>query len=171
MKIQNSDMGRDEFIARFGGIYEHSAWIAEQLWQNGLDESHNTPEGLALAMREVLKKASDAQKLALIRAHPELAGRAAIGGKLTQSSKSEQSGAGLTSCSRAEFEQFQSLNAAYNARFGFPFIIAVKGRTRREILAEFTKRLANSPTKEFQSALEQINKIALLRLREMALPL
>jgi len=143
------------FVARFGGVYEHSPWVAEACWP--------PPDNLAGAMRAVVDAAPRGRKLALIRAHPELASRA----KMADASVKEQAGAGLDQCSPAEFEAFQRLNAAYNARFGFPFIIAVKGLTRADILAAFEARLANDPETEFETAMAQIHRIAGYRLADL----
>ena len=161
-------MARDEFVARFGGVYEHSPWIAEAVHRRGMTAAEDTPRGLAKAMAEVLAAADEDAKLALIRAHPDLAGRAAIAGDLTHASKAEQAGAGLDRCTPDEFRRFQELNGSYTAKFGFPFILAVAGRTRHEILAAFERRLDNDPQTEFRTALEQIDRIALLRLKALA---
>jgi len=148
------------FIARFGPVYEASPWVAEGVWPaveaGGLDE----PAALARAMRAEVDAAPREMQLALIRAHPELASRA----RMADASVREQAGAGLDQCSRAEFEAFQRLNGAYNARFGFPFIVAVKGLTRADILAVFEARLENDPEAEFATAIEQIHRIAGFRL-------
>lgn len=143
------------FVARYGGVYEHSPWVAEACWP--------PPDNLAGAMRAVVDAAPRERKLALIRAHPELASRA----KMADASVKEQAGAGLDQCSPAEFEAFQRLNAAYNARFGFPFIVAVKGLTRADILAAFEARLANDPETEFATAMAQIHRIAGYRLADL----
>ncbi len=156
-----------EFVARFGGVYEHSPWIAETLFRRGLTPAEDTPAALAAAMADVLSGADNDSKLALIRAHPDLAGRAAIAGALTEASKAEQAGAGLDRCTPEEYRRFQELNEAYKAKFGFPFILAVAGRTRQEILAAFEARLGNAPDAEFQTALEHIDRIARLRLLAM----
>ena len=148
-------MTRDAFLARYGGVYEHSPWVAEACWP--------PPEDLAGAMRAVVDAAPRERKLALIRAHPELASRA----KMAEASVKEQAGVGLDQCTPAEFEAFQRLNAAYNARFGFPFIYAVKGATRAEILAAFEARLANDPETEFETAIAQIHRIAGFRLADL----
>lgn len=148
-------MTRDEFLSRYGGVYEHSPWVAEACWP--------PPEDLAGAMRAVVDAAPRARKLALIRAHPELATRA----KMAEASVKEQAGVGLDQCTPAEFEAFQRLNAAYNARFGFPFIYAVKGATRAEILAAFEARLRNDPETEFETAIAQIHRIAGFRLADL----
>ncbi len=159
-----STLGRDAFVGRYGGIYEHSPWIAEAVWDAGLTDACDTPSGLAAAMAAVLEAANDDAKLTLIRAHPDLAGKAALRGDLTEESTNEQAGAGLDLCSAEEFERFQRLNSTYTEKFGFPFIIAVKGLDRHMILDAFEQRIANDPKTEFVTALEQINKIARLRL-------
>jgi 2-oxo-4-hydroxy-4-carboxy-5-ureidoimidazoline decarboxylase len=152
-------MTREDFLAAYGGVYEASPWVAEAVWPPGSD--------LAAAMRAAVDSAPHDRRLALIRAHPELAGRTAIAGEMAEASKREQSGAGLDQCSPAEFAQFQRLNDAYNARFGFPFIIAVKGLSRADILAAFRRRLDNDPQTEFDTALEQIHRIAGFRLADL----
>jgi len=161
-------MSRRAFLARFGGIYEHSSWIAEALHDRGLTANEDTSAGLAAAMASVLAAAGDDAKLALIRAHPDLAGRAAIAGNLTDASRSEQAGAGLDRCTPEEYRRFQELNEAYKQKFGFPFILAVGGRTRQDILAAFESRIANDPESEFRTALREIDRIALLRLQSIA---
>ena len=148
-------MTRDAFLARYGGVYEHSPWVAEACWP--------PPEDLAGAMRTVVDAAPRERKLALIRAHPELASRT----RMAEASVKEQAGVGLDQCSPQEFEAFQRLNAAYNARFGFPFIYAVKGATRADILAAFEARLGNDPETEFETAIAQIHRIAGFRLADL----
>ncbi|HEX7885071.1 MAG TPA: 2-oxo-4-hydroxy-4-carboxy-5-ureidoimidazoline decarboxylase [Phenylobacterium sp.] len=150
---------RDAFIARFGPVYEASPWVAEGVWPDPpLDR-----ESLARAMAAVVDAAPRAKKLALIRAHPELASRA----KMAEASVHEQAGAGLDQCSPQEFEAFQRLNAAYNARFGFPFIVAVRGLSRADILAALEARLANDPETEFAAAIAQIHRIAAFRIADL----
>lgn len=157
-------MNRDDFVKSFGAVYEASPWVAEAVWP----PPHKEDGGdLAAAMRAAVDSAPREKKLALIRAHPELAGRTAIAGEMAEASKREQSGAGLDRCTPEEFAEFQRLNAAYNDRFGFPFIIAVKGLDRQAILAAFRARLDNDPETEFQTALEQIHRIAGFRLAEL----
>ena len=125
--------------------------------------------GAEIVQRRVAAEGADrSAKLALIRAHPDLAGRLAIAGELTAASTSEQASAGLDHCTPEELARFQDLNQAYKARFDFPFIMAVKNRSRQEILAAFEARLANSPEQEFDTALAEIHKIALLRLLDLA---
>lgn len=152
-------MNREDFVKTFGAVYEDSPWVAEAVWP---------PKGdLAAAMRDAVDAAPREAKLALIRAHPELAGRTAIAGEMAEASKREQSGAGLDRCTPEEFAEFQRLNGAYNDRFGFPFIIAVKGLDRRDILKAFRARLDNDPETEFETALEQIHRIAGFRLADL----
>lgn len=161
-------MPQRDFVARFGEVYEHSPWIAEALYERGLSAAEDHPEGLAAALSAVLAQADFAAKMELIRAHPDLAGRAAVAGDLTDASRAEQAGAGLDRCSPEEFRRFQELNEAYKAKFGFPFILAVGGRSRRDILAAFEARLGNDPDTEFGTALQEIDRIARLRLEAMA---
>ena len=162
------EMRREEFLARFGGIYEHSPWIAEAAWRRGLTPAEDTPKGVGAALAAVVAGADDNSKLALIRAHPDLAGRAAVAGDLTTASRSEQAGAGLDRCTPEEFRRFHALNDAYKTKFGFPFILAVAGKTRQDILAAFEARLGNDRETEFRTALDQIDRIARLRLEALA---
>jgi OHCU decarboxylase len=165
-----SRLDRTAFVARFGGIYEHSPWVAEQAFAEGLSEADDTAEGLAARMARIVEAAGPVAWLTLLRAHPELAGRLAIAGGLTQESTSEQASAGLDRCSEAEFQRFHGLNARYCERFGFPFIIAVRGLSRAEILSAFEERLENSREQELHTALDQVHRIARLRLEAMQAP-
>jgi OHCU decarboxylase len=164
------EMTREEFLSRFGGVYEHSPWIAEAVWRRGVTPAEDTPEGLATALAAAMQSVDDNSKLALIRAHPDLAGRAAVAGELTAASRSEQSGAGLDRCTPEEFRRFHALNDAYKAKFGFPFILAVAGKTREDILDAFEARLGNDREREFRTALAEIDRIALIRLKKLAEP-
>jgi 2-oxo-4-hydroxy-4-carboxy-5-ureidoimidazoline decarboxylase len=161
--MKPSALTHAEFIARFGPVYEASPWVAEGVWSRVEAGLLDDRETLAKAMREEVDAAPRELQLELIRAHPELASRA----KMADASVKEQSGAGLDQCTPEEFEAFQRLNAAYNLCFGFPFIVAVKGMTRSEILAQFERRLGNDPETEFATALEQIHRIAGFRLAEL----
>jgi len=158
-------MTASEFVARFGGIYEHSAWVAEEA-AGDAGASENI-EQLATIMADCVDNASTERQLALIRAHPDLAGKAQIAGELTQDSTTEQSSAGLDQCTADEYAQFQSLNDDYHKKFGFPFVMAVRASTRAEILAAFAARLENDAATEFETALQEIHKIADLRLQAM----
>ena len=158
-----SAMTQIDFMARFGGIYEASPWVAEQTWRRR-SEGIDTAEGLGAAMRAVVNEAGRDRQLALLRAHPDLAGRAARAGALTEASTNEQAGAGLDRCTDEEYDAFQTLNAAYTKRFGFPFIVAVAGLDRRQILARFRMRAGNGADEEFDTALDQVHRIAALRI-------
>ncbi len=167
MAERPSQLAREAFIERFGGVFEHSPWIAEAVWDQGLGPDQDDAAGLHAAMCRVMRAAPDEAKLRLIRAHPDLAGRLAVAGGLAPASSAEQASAGLDRCSPAEFARFNALNRAYRARFGFPFVTAVRGRSRADILAEFERRLGNEPEAEFAEALRQIERIALLRLQSL----
>jgi len=164
---QPSVMEKEHFVNVFGGVYEHSPWIAKQVWSNRLTGEHDTAAGLAKAMAAIVEAAEDQAKLDLLRAHPDLAGKLAVGGELTEDSTSEQAGAGLDQCTPAEFAEFQDLNDRYKAKFDFPFILAVRGRGRAEILEAFRQRVDNTIDDEFAQALEQVHLIALLRLTQI----
>ena len=161
--MRPSQLSEADFLRRFGAVYEASPWVAEAVWSQVQSGALDAPPDLAAAMRQVVEAASEARRLALIRAHPELASRT----RMAEASVREQSGAGLDQCSAEEFAAFQRLNDAYNARFGFPFIVAVKGLTRADILAAFEARLAAGPAAEFATALAQIHRIAGFRLAEL----
>lgn len=152
----------------YGDVYEHSPWVAEAAWQHGLTDAHDAPDALAELMGLMLQQASSEQQIKVIQAHPDLAGKAAMAGELTQDSTSEQAGAGLDQCSPEEFARFEYLNTAYKEKFGFPFVIAVKGLDRHDILAAFEERLDNDAATERQTAIEQIIRIAGFRLRARA---
>jgi OHCU decarboxylase len=156
---------REEFVCRYGGIYEHSPWVAEECFE--LAAGLENAEALAGVFSDCVDKAVEDRKLALIRAHPDLAGRAAIRGELTAESSAEQASAGIDQCTKEEFEQFQELNTRYKDKFGFPFVMAVKNSDRHEILAAFARRLANDSDTEFDTAISEIHKIARWRLQEM----
>lgn len=156
-------MDRDQFVKHFGGIYEHSAWVAEQAYDHS-DIELDDLEALTKALYAEVEAATPETQLALLRAHPDLAGKAAVQGELTAASTSEQAGAGLDKCSAEEFSRFQSFNDAYVSHFEFPFIMAVKGANRHLILDAFEKRLNNSREEEFKTALGEVHKIARFRL-------
>jgi 2-oxo-4-hydroxy-4-carboxy-5-ureidoimidazoline decarboxylase len=161
--MRPSSLSHTEFLTRFGPVYEASPWVAEGVWPAVEDGALDDPAALAVAMRAEVDAAPREMKLALIRAHPELASRT----RMAQASVREQSGAGLDQCSAEEFEAFQRFNGAYNARFSFPFIVAVKGLCQADILAAFEARLANDPEAEFATAIEQIHRIAGFRLADL----
>lgn len=164
--LRPSQMSPAQFLDTFGDVYEHSPWIARDLLARGLDSRADSAEGLASVMAEVVSAASDQQKRDLLRAHPDLAGRLALAGEMTASSVSEQAAAGLDNCTAEEVAQFQDLNGRYIEKFGFPFILAVRGHQRWEILEVFASRLTNEPETEFAEALDQVNRIATLRIQD-----
>lgn len=160
-------MSTDDFVARFGGIYEHSPWVAERAAPHvGRSADYDQ---IAMLMADCVDNASREQQLELIRAHPDLAGRAQVAGELTAESSDEQASAGLDQCTPDEYERFQELNARYRDKFDFPFVMAVRGSSRAEILDAFERRLENDVDTEFETALEEIHKIARLRLEAMGL--
>jgi len=162
-----SRLTRTLFVERFGGVYEHSRWVAEAAFDSGLGPERDTAEGLAKIMAAAVATGTAAQKRALIAAHPDLAGRLARAKQLTADSTKEQASAGLDQLSEQELARFTALNDAYRARFGFPFIMAVKGRSKDEIAAAFERRLGNDPGAETATALAEIDRIAALRLKEI----
>ncbi|MEH6525615.1 MAG: 2-oxo-4-hydroxy-4-carboxy-5-ureidoimidazoline decarboxylase [Sneathiella sp.] len=166
-KKRPSSMDKETFIETFGGVYEHSPWVAEAIWRAGIAPTHDVIETLAVCMAKVVESADNDTKMKLINAHPDLAGKAAVRGELTAASTTEQSGAGLGECTSSEFEKFQAYNEAYKEKFGFPFIKAVKNSNRHEIMAGFAARIGNNPDKEFKTALLEIDKIARFRLLEL----
>lgn len=159
---------RDAFVAALGSIYEHSPWVAEAVWKSGIAAMETNFGDLAAAMRETVDAAPEHDQLALLRAHPELASKAALAGELTPSSTGEQRGAGLDRCSTEELMQIREFNDTYRFRFGFPFIIAVTGLTRKEIINALRKRCASAPAVERSEAMRQVHKIAQIRLRALA---
>jgi len=161
-------LNQADFLTQFGGIYEHSPWVAEEVWKQGIGPDDASVAHLAARMAALVDAAGAARQLALLRAHPELAGKLAVAGGLTADSTAEQAGAGLDRCSPAEFAAFTELNARYGARFGHPFIIAVRGLDRGAILAAFAARVENDPATEFATALAEVHKIARLRLELLA---
>jgi 2-oxo-4-hydroxy-4-carboxy-5-ureidoimidazoline decarboxylase len=153
----------DDFVQRYGGIYEHSPWVAERV-NLLLEDATPDTELLVRLMADCVDNASVDTQLELIRAHPDLAGKAQVAGELTADSTEEQSNAGLDQCTADEFERFQSLNDSYKEKFGFPFIMAVRESNRSQILDAFASRLDNDYNAEFETALQEIHKIARLRL-------
>ena len=160
-------LDREEFVSRFGGLYEDSPWVAEAAWRErpfaSFAELHD-------AFVRALREAHREQQLALIRAHPDLAGRAAIAGELTAESAREQTSAGLDRLTPGEYEDFHRLNSAYRARFGFPFVVCVRDHGKETILAAAAARLGHSRPEEIETALGEIARIAYLRLRDLVEP-
>jgi len=160
-------ISRDDFVGRFGGVFEHSPFVAERAYDQGAISEPLTSGGVHAALVRVFRAAGEAERLGVLQAHPDLAGRLAIAGKLTEDSRKEQAGAGLDRLSPEEHARFTELNAAYVTKFGFPFIIAVKGLGKDDILAAFETRIDNGRDTEFATAAAQVEKIALLRLQSM----
>lgn len=155
-------MNEQDFVARYAGIYEHSSWVAERVAPIAMDVTET--DRIAELMADCVDNADTEKQLALIRAHPDLAGKAQIAGELTAESTEEQASAGLDQCSKVEYERFQALNEAYKDKFSFPFVMAVRGSSRKQILDAFSARLRNGYDLEFETALMEIHKIARLRL-------
>ncbi|MDD1792303.1 2-oxo-4-hydroxy-4-carboxy-5-ureidoimidazoline decarboxylase [Enterovibrio sp. ZSDZ42] len=162
-----SEQTQEQFVDTFGGVFEHSSWVAEQAYGDGLDSTFDEVDTLHTRMAGVLNNADDASKMQVILAHPDLAGRAAQAGELTAESTNEQASAGISQCSAEEFARFTDFNQRYKEKFAFPFIMAVKGANRYAILEAFERRLDNDLTTEFDTAIAEINKIALFRLRDL----
>lgn len=157
-------MNREAFVALFGGVFENSSWVAERAWREGLFES---VEALHGAMVKAVQSAGRDRQLELLRSHPDLAGKAAVSGHLTDESTREQAGAGLDQLTLGEYREFQVLNETYKNKFGFPFIVAVKGLTKGEILGAFNERLNHSLESELNMCLSEVAKIARLRLADL----
>ena len=154
---------REQFAAALGGIFEHSPWVAEAVFGQ---RPFATLAALHEAMKNVVRAVSDERKLALLRIHPDLAGKTALAGTMTADSKSEQGSAGLDRLSAQELKRFQALNDAYKAKFGFPFIVCVRRHTRDSIFHQFEIRLTNNVAAEYEAALAEIFRITALRLAQ-----
>lgn len=159
-----SQFDQEHFVAHLAGVYEHSPWIPRRAW---LLRPFADRAALAAALEQVLHAASRDEQLQLIRAHPELTGRAGMRTDLTADSAREQRGAGLDQCSPAEFARLNELNDAYRGRHGFPFILAVAGRDRAQVIDNLASRVGNTSEQEFATALEQIGRIAASRLGQL----
>ncbi|MBN9072499.1 MAG: allantoinase PuuE [Rhizobiales bacterium] len=163
-KLRPSRMERQAFVSTFGGIFEHSPWIAERAFELELGPAHDSAGGLHNALCRAFRSASEAERLGVLKAHPDLAGKLAAAKRLTAESTAEQASAGLDALTDAERETFTALNARYTEKFGFPFIIAVRDNTKASILGAFERRLANDAASEFATACRQVERIARLRL-------
>ncbi|OCP16233.1 allantoinase PuuE [Ensifer sp. LC163] len=162
-----SRLSEADFVARFGGVFEHSEWIARRAFVGELSAANDTAIGLAAALTTVFRAATQEERLAVLNAHPDLAGKLAQAKRLTESSTSEQASAGLDALTDHERARFTELNNAYVEKFGFPFIIAVRGRSKEDILAAFESRIGNDRDSELETACRQVERIALLRLKDM----
>ncbi len=166
-QLRPSRMTRDDFIARFGGVFEHSPWIAERAFDLELGPAHDSAAGLHNALARMFRSASPAERLGVLTAHPDLAGKLAAAKRLTADSTAEQASAGLDALTDAERTRFEELNTAYVAKHGFPFIIAVKDHDKAGILRAFEARFANDTDTEFATACAQVERIARLRLETL----
>ena len=165
--IRPSQMDKAAFVAKFGSIFEHSAWIADRAHALELGPAHDSATGLHNALCRMFRAATPAERMGVLTAHPDLAGKLAAAKRLTAESTAEQASAALDSLTDAEREMFQSLNSDYVAKHGFPFIIAVRDNTKDSILAAFKTRISNDTTTEFATACAQVERIAELRLKDM----
>ena len=161
------EMTREAFVDRFGGVFEHSPWIAERAWGYELGPAHHGAAGVHAVLARAFREASPAERLAVLRAHPDLAGKLARARRLTAASAAEQAAAGLDALTDAERAAFERLNAAYVARHGFPFIIAVRDHDTGSILAAMGRRVAQDTAAETAEACRQVERIARLRLEAM----
>ncbi|MDG4648506.1 allantoinase PuuE [Roseibacterium sp. SDUM158017] len=161
-----SEMDLAAFVAEFGGIFEHSPWIAERAHALELGPTHDTALGVHSALARAFRSATPEERLGVLRAHPDLAGKLAAARRLTAESTAEQASAGLDALTDAERAEFTALNDAYTAKFGFPFIIAVRDHDRQAILEAFRRRLGQSAEAEFAEACAQVERIAELRLED-----
>lgn len=162
-----SRMEREDFVAAYGGVFEHSAWVADRAFELELGAAHDTAIGLHNALCRVFRSASEVERLGVLTAHPDLAGKLAAAKRLTAESTSEQASAGLDALTDAERERFTRLNAAYMEKHGFPFIIAVRDHDKASILAAFERRIGNDRAEEFDEACHQVERIAEFRLKDL----
>jgi OHCU decarboxylase len=165
-KPQPSQMDCAEFVAEFGGIFEHSPWVAERAHALELGPTHDTATGVHSALARVFRNAEADARLGVLVAHPDLAGKLAAAKQLTADSTAEQASAGLDALTDKERETLTELNAAYTAKFGFPFIIAVRDNTKASIIDAFQRRIGHDRDTEFNEACRQVERIAELRLIE-----
>ncbi|WFE90619.1 allantoinase PuuE [Roseibium porphyridii] len=165
--ISPSNMTRADFVEHFGGIFEHSPWIAERAFALQLGPAHDCAAGVHNALCRVFRSATAEERLGVLTAHPDLAGKLAQAGRLTSESTSEQASAGLDLLTDEERETFSTLNADYVAKHGFPFIIAVRDHDKASILAAFHKRIGHGRDEEFSEACRQVERIARFRLEDL----
>ncbi len=160
-------MTREDFVRAWGGIFEHSPWIADRAFDLELGPAHDSAAGLHNALSRIFRSATPDERLGVLRAHPDLAGKLAAAKRLTPESTAEQASAALDALTDAERSTFQRLNADYVARHGFPFIIAVRDNTKASILQAFHARIGNDSATEFATACAQVERIAELRLKDL----
>lgn len=162
-----SALPRADFVARYGSIFEHSPWIADRAFDLELGPAHDSAAGLHNALTRIFRSASAEERLAVLRAHPDLAGKLAQARRLTAESTAEQASAALDALTDGERDRFTRLNTKYTAKHGFPFIIAVRDNTKASILAAFETRIAQDTETEFATACRQVERIAELRLKDL----
>ncbi len=162
-----SKLDKAAFVSAYGGIFEHSPWIAERAHELELGPAHDTAGGLHNALVRIFRSASEEERLGVLLAHPDLAGKLAQANRLTAESTAEQAGAGLDALTDEERDTFTRLNAAYVQKHGFPFIIAVRDNTKASINAAFERRIDNDRDVEFAEACRQVERISELRLRDI----
>lgn len=165
-RARPSQMSHGDFVTAFGGIFEHSAWIADRAYALGLGPTHDTATGVHSALCRMFRSASHAERLGVLTSHPDLAGKLAAAGTLTAQSTSEQAGAGLDSLTDDERTMFQGLNTQYVEKHGFPFIIAVRDNTKASIMAAFQTRIDHDTDVEFATACRQVERIGEFRLMD-----
>lgn len=159
-----NSMGREEFVAGFGAVFEKSPWVTEGAWERRPFEDI---DGMHAAFVRTVHAAPENLRVALIRAHPDLAGKAALAGELTEESANEQASAGLDRLSPEEYERFHRLNAAYREKFGLPYVVCVRDHTKETIFAGAERRLSNTREEEIAAALYEISRISRLRLEDL----
>jgi len=165
--VRPSQMGRDQFVQAYGGVFEHSPWIAERAFDLELGPAHDTAVGLQNAFARMFRSASEEERLGVLTAHPDLAGKLAAAKRLTAESTAEQASAGLDALTDSERMEFEAGNTAYTDKFGFPFIIAVRDHDKASVKAAMQSRLNNDRATEFKEACLQVERIALHRLKDM----
>jgi len=166
-KERPSQMSKPRFVDLFGGIFEHSPWIAQRAWALELGPAHDCAAGVHNALARIFRSASASEKMGVLTAHPDLAGKLAAAKRLTDESTAEQASAGLDALTDEEREMFSTLNASYVEKHGFPFIIAVRDHDKAGILAAFQRRLNNDTQAEFHDACQQVERIARIRLEDL----
>lgn len=166
-RLVPSQMDAATFMQTFGGIYEHSPFVAQRTWEAELSPANDSAFGIHFAMRNQFRMASEDERLGVLKAHPDLAGKLAAAKRLTADSTSEQASAGLDALTDEEWEAFTDLNTRYTEKFGFPFIIAVRDNTKASILEAFRQRIENSRDAEFRTACAQVERIAQLRIEAL----
>jgi OHCU decarboxylase len=165
--LRITEMERDAFVGMFGGVFEHSPWVAERAFDLEFGPSHDCAAGAHSLLARAFRMASDDERLGVLRAHPDLAGKLAAAKRLTADSTAEQASAGLDALTDAERDSFTQLNTDYTAKFGFPFIIAVRDHDKGSILSAFQRRIEQDRDTEFTEACRQVERIAQLRLQEI----